>query len=239
MAKKNYEELLQAPFSLNDLEWRVCNTFKGGTKGNLLAYVDARAIMERLDAVFGVAGWDKEISESEKGVTCTLICRTEDGKVFHKADVSEYTDVSPLKGGASGALKRAASNLGIGRYLYDLPSVTVDLDEKRRFRGKVVAIPDKYLPEGERSGCAEIKIEYKGNQSGYRRTEASSDASIGNVSEDELKAAMNFVVRDDKYNAGKKMAEVWGKSLKFLANSRDKEQARAARIVAQHKGVAV
>lgn len=231
--KKDYESLLKAPFGLADLDWRVGNTFKGGTKGNLLAYVDARAIMERLDEVFGVAGWDKEISESDKGVTCTLICRTEDGQTFRKADVSEYTQVSPLKGGASGALKRAAANLGIGRYLYDLPSVTVDLDENKRFKGKVVAIPDKYLPENERTGCDEVKIEYRGSYN------SSSTVDLSELSEADIEAAMNFVVRDDKYNSGKKMSEVYGKSLKFLANSRDKEQARAARIVAQQKGVAV
>lgn len=232
MAKKNYESLLKAPFSLSDLEWRVGNTFANGEKGNLLAYVDARAIMERLDEVFGVDGWDKLISESEKGVTCTLICRTPDGKTTTKADVSEYTQVSPLKGGASGALKRAASNLGIGRYLYDLPSVTVDLENKR-FKGKVVAIPDKWLPEAERTGATEIKIEYfnSGKRGGY------NEAPKGDVSPDELKAAMDFVVRNDKYNEGKKMSEVWDKSLRFLANGRDKEQAQAARIVAQHKGI--
>ena len=229
------EEQLKAPFSMSDLEWRIGNTFKQGEKGNLLAYIDARAIMERLDKVFGVEGWDKELSYSEKGVTCTLICRTEDGKVFRKSDAAEYTDVSPIKGGASGALKRAAANLGIGRYLYDLPSVVVDLQD-RKFKGKVVAIPDKYLPEEERTGATEVQVEYFGGSKSYSHRKPES---LGNVSEEEIKAAMDFVVRNDKYNEGKKMSEVWDKSLRFLANGRDKEQARAARIVAQQKGIAI
>lgn len=246
MAKKNegkvdVEAQLKAPFPLADLEWRVGSTFKGGTRGILLPFVTARAIMDRLDSIFGVEGWKDKYEFPEQGVVCTLTATTIDG-VIEKSDGAEYTQVSGLKGGISGALKRAASKFGIGRYLYDLPTVNVDLDD-RKFRGKVTALPDEFVPEGERTGCTEVKIEYKGGRSGYSRNDNydshHNETPAGNVSEEELQAAMNFVVRDDKYNAGKKMSEVWGKSLKFLANSRDKEQARAARIVAQHKGVAL
>lgn len=237
MSKKtDYESQLKAPFPLKDLEWRVGSTFKDGTRGILLPFVTARAIMDRLDSIFGVGGWKDRYEFPQQGCVCTLTATTSDGTVIEKSDGAEYTQVSGLKGGISGALKRAASKFGIGRYLYNLPVVNVDLDNKR-FKGKVTALPDEFVPESERTGCAEVKVEYKGGFS--RHTEASSGAPIGNVSEEEIKAAMNFVVRNDKYNEGKKMSEVWDKSLRFLANGRDKEQARAARIVAQHKGIAI
>lgn len=229
---KDFEVALKAPFKLSDLEWRVGSTFKQGSKGLLLAFVDARAIEDRLDKVFGVEGWKNEYYIHDKGVICKITATAEDGTIIEKSDGAEYTDINSFKGALSGALKRAAAVMGIGRYLYDMPSVNVDLDNKR-FKGKVEAIPDQFLPKEEQTGNTEVKISYFGQS----KVKASKPASFGDVSEEDLAWAMGFVVRDDKYNAGKKMSEVWDKSLRFLANSRDKEQAKAARIVAQHKGV--
>ena len=231
---KDYEALLKAPFSLSDLEWRVGSTFKDGQEGLLLFYVNARAIMDRLDDVFGIDGWKSDYEVYENGVICTLTATTEDGKLIQKSNGAEFTQMSGFKGGISGALKRAASDLGIGRYLYDMPNVNVKL-ENRRFKGKVLALPDEFMPAEDRTGCTEVKIQYR-NSRNHGGSKASTHIE---VSEDDLKAAMDFVVRGDKFNSGKKMSEVWDKSLRFLANSRDEEQARAARIVAQHKGIDV
>ena len=230
---KDFEVALKAPFKLNDLEWRVGSTFQNGSKGILLPFVTARAIMDRLDQIFGVEGWkDSYEVYPDLGVVCTLTAKAEDGSLIVKSNAAEFTQVSGLKGGFSGALKRAASEMGIGRYLYDLPVVNVELDNKK-FRGKVEALPDEFVPEDERTGSTEVKVTYRGQS----RNKTSNSAPLENVSEEDLAWAMDFVVRDDKYNAGKKMSEVWDKSLRFLANGRDKEQAKAARIVAQHKGV--
>lgn len=232
---KDYEVALKAPFSVSDLEWRVGSTFSNGTKGILLPFVSARAIMNRLDTIFGVAGWkDSYAVYPDLGVACTLTATTEDGKIIEKCNAAEFTQVSGLKGGFSGALKRAASEFGIGRYLYDLPTVNVDLDNKR-FKGRIEALPDEFVPESERTGCTEVKIKYKNS----RKSGGNNKPSSTDVPSMTLDEAMAFVVRGDKYNEGKKMSEVWEKSLRFLANGRDKEQAQAARIVAQHKGFIV
>ena len=222
----NFEQALKAPFSLSDLEWRVGSTFKDGSKGLLLAFVDARAIEDRLDKIFGVHGWKNEYFIHDKGVICKITATAEDGTVIEKSDGAEYTDINSFKGALSGALKRTAAVMGIGRYLYDMPSVNVDLDN-RKFKGKVEAIPDQFLPEDERTGSDEVKVTYFGKKTTKKTTPAS---------EEDVAWAMNFVVRNDKYNQGKKMSEVWEKSLRFLANGKDEEQAKAARIVASHKG---
>lgn len=222
-------EKLRAPFPTADLEWRVGRAFQNG-KGVILPYVTARGIQERLDDVFGVDGWDNEFQVVDGGVICTLICRY-GGSVFRKSDGASFTQVEPLKGGISGALKRAAVELGIGRYLYDLPEVIVPLENKKFF-GKVV-LPDEFLPESERTGNTQIRIESKGS----RKQEKPKEPE--HYSQEDIDAAMNFVVRNDKFNTGKKMSEVWNKSLKFIARGNDEEQARAARIVAFAKGVAL
>ena len=44
---------LQYPFAVDEIEWRVLHTTKDKTKGQVAAYVDSRAIQDRLDAVLG------------------------------------------------------------------------------------------------------------------------------------------------------------------------------------------
>ncbi len=128
---------LAAPFDPADLEWRVGSTNKDKTKGQALCYVNARAVMDRLDAVLGIDGWHDEYSTSagpKAGVECRLSLRI-DGKWITKADSADQPDTEPVKGGYSDALKRAAVRFGVGRYLYDLPKVWAPLTD------------GKYLPK--------------------------------------------------------------------------------------------
>lgn len=229
---KRIEEELRKPFSIEELEWVVSSTWANGSKGIIAPYMSARAVMNRLDSVFCVNGWSVSYKiADELGVICSLRVKVSDEWV-EKQDGSGFTKVEPLKGGISGALKRAASCLGIGRYLYKLPTVFVDLDDKK-FKGKVVGLPDEFVPEDERQGLSEVKIEY--TSGGHANI---NPAPKGELTE-EVKAAMEYVVHDDKYSSGKKMGEVWNNSLKFLAKSKDQSQANAAKIVAKYKGVSI
>lgn len=232
MVENEIEKELRKPFSIEELEWVVSSTWANGSKGIIAPYMSARAVMNRLDSVFGVNGWSVSYRAVDNlGVICNLTVKVGD-KWIDKQDGSGFTKVEPLKGGISGALKRAASCLGIGRYLYGLPTVFVDLDDKK-FKGKVVGLPDEFVPEDERQGLSEVKIEY--TSGGHANT---NPAPKGELTE-EVKAAMEYVVHDDKYNTGKKMGDVWNNSLKFLAKSSDPAQANAAKIVAQYKGVSI
>ena len=234
--KENLGEKLRAPFSANDLEWRIGRTI-GGDKGVMLPYVTARGIQNRLDSVFGVEGWGASYEViPEYGVICTITCVGVDGKTITKSDGSGFTQVEALKGGISGSLKRAAVQLGIGRYLYDLPDVVVSVKNKR-FYG-TITLPDEFLPKEERTGNSEVKVSYKSRGSYERANSESKDSP--NVAKGEMtpevESAMDFVVQHDKYNEGKKLRDVWDKSLVFLANGRG-EQAKMATIVAKYKGL--
>ena len=202
----------------------------------MLPYVTARAIQQRLDAVFGIENWTTEYQTVEQGVICTITAITSDGKTVRKSDGSGFTQVEPIKGAISGALKRSASALGIGRYLYDLGEVVVPLRNKK-FHGEI-QLPDEFLPESERTGNKEIKVISKSNSFSKNSGDSAPKAEKGVLTE-EVKTALNFVVKNDKYNEGKKLRDVWDKSLKFLAHGRDAEQAKMARIVAQFKGVSI
>jgi hypothetical protein len=116
---------LAAPFSASDLEWRAGAVNKEKTRALALAYITSRAVMDRLDRVVGPANWRDEYRPGpDGGLICGLSLRVE-GEWITKWDGAENTLFEEVKGGLSGAFKRAAVKWGIGRYLYRLPSVWV------------------------------------------------------------------------------------------------------------------
>lgn len=114
---------LDAPFASEDIEWRIQQAGKNnnGIWAKVLAYVTNRAIMKRLDEVCGKSGWRNEYRDipNNGGVECGISIKV-DGEWITKWDAAENTQVEAVKGGRSGAMKRAAVQWGIGRYLYNL-----------------------------------------------------------------------------------------------------------------------
>lgn len=89
-----------------------------GPDNTMLDYIDARDVMDRLDAVVGPANWqDEYMPGPEGGVLCKLSILV-NGQWVTKCDVGEKTDIEAVKGGCSDAFKRAAVKWGIGRFLY-------------------------------------------------------------------------------------------------------------------------
>jgi hypothetical protein len=130
---------LSRPFAAGDIEWRVQSS---GEKNNriwarVLAYVTNRAIMHRLDEVVGPAGWRNEYAAAPcGGVMCGLSIKV-DGEWVTKWDGAENTDIEGVKGGLSGAMKRAAVQWGIGRYLYDLDAGYATIHEGGKHSDKL------------------------------------------------------------------------------------------------------
>lgn len=115
---------LDEPFAPDQIHWRVGQTkegFNGGPpRATLLAYLTSRDVQDRLDEVFGKPNWRDEYTQGpEGGVKCIISVRCGDEWVG-KEDGAENTNIEAIKGGYSGALKRAAVKWGIGRYLYAL-----------------------------------------------------------------------------------------------------------------------
>ena len=121
---------LKAPFSPEDIEFRVGSTTRDKSKGLALAYVTSRAIMDRLDSVVGPTEWQNEVKIHETGVVATLTIRV-GGEWIMRQDGAQFTNIEAFKGGISDALKRVAVLYGIGRYLYSLPQEWVELDNGR------------------------------------------------------------------------------------------------------------
>ena len=132
---------LAAPFHPADVEWRP----GGGGRGDTampMAYIDARAVRQRLNAVCGVAGWQCQhyaIGEAQMGCAIAIwsagqwVVKTdgafagfldpvvEEGKPAGKVSGKEEQRIEmEAKGAFSNAFKRAAAAWGIGEYLYEV-----------------------------------------------------------------------------------------------------------------------
>ena len=131
-------ERLAEPFPAQDIEWRIgrAGSNEKGIWATCLAYVTNRAIMDRLDLVCGPENWKNEFREwMGNSVLCGISIKI-DGEWVTKWDGSEQTDIESIKGGLSGAMKRAAVQWGgIGRYLYDLPEGFALIKAEGRHRG--------------------------------------------------------------------------------------------------------
>ena len=148
-------ELLDKPFRPNEVEWRIqqMGEANGQPWAMVLCYITNRAIMKRLDFVFGKLNWKNEYKQAPNGGVLCGLSVFHNGEWITKWDGSENTDIEAVKGGLSGSMKRTAVQWGVGRYLYKLPSTWVPCEAK----GKNVVLkntpklPSWALPNGDRA----------------------------------------------------------------------------------------
>lgn len=128
---------LSAPFPVEMIEWRVGSTNKEKTKCLPLCYIDARAVMDRLDTVCGPDGWQCNYIHGNGGAwICNLGVLIGQwlpmgANWIWKADGAGATDIEGDKGAMSDAFKRSAVRWGVGRYLYELKSPWIPLENGR------------------------------------------------------------------------------------------------------------
>jgi hypothetical protein len=139
---------LSALFPATEIGWKPQTV--SGNRALAVAYITARAVMDRLDAVLGIDGWQDDYEPLPGGnVVCRLRVRL-GGEWVTKCDVGGESDQKDegdrRKAAFSDALKRAAVKLGVGRYLYDLPSQWCDYDPQKRQFLRPPALPAAFLP---------------------------------------------------------------------------------------------
>ncbi|ERT68304.1 hypothetical protein HMPREF0202_01692 [Cetobacterium somerae ATCC BAA-474] len=123
------KEKLEKPFSEDELEFRVGATNSDKTKGLALAYIQARAIQNRLDEVVGIENWKVSYKEINGGFIAKLELKI-NNEWIAKEDGSGVTDYEAIKGGISCAFKRVASVWGIGRYLYEVEGQWLPIEQR-------------------------------------------------------------------------------------------------------------
>ncbi|WP_103128714.1 single-stranded DNA-binding protein DdrA [Deinococcus aerius] len=152
MKLSDVQKRLQAPFPAHLVGWKPQAFTKDRSRALLLAYVDARAVQDRLDAICPDA-WSFEIevvpgtsTPTVKGRLTVLGVTRED--IGEAGGDGEY---ATLKAASSDALKRCAVQFGIGRYLYDLPKQWVEWNDARREPAVTPELPEWARPDHERS----------------------------------------------------------------------------------------
>ena len=125
---------LAMPFAPEDLEWRLQKVVEARELGIAVPYVTNRAIMSRLDDVVGPENWYNEFkpwhgAAGKEAQLCGISIRYGDGFIT-KWDGAEDSDIEPVKGGLSDSMKRAAVQWGIGRVLYNMDVVFVDVEKR-------------------------------------------------------------------------------------------------------------
>lgn len=138
---------LECPFPPASVSWRIGRKNADKTSAALLAYIDARDVMERLDRACGFENWQCRYPLSESGLlVCEIGLRINDEWLWRSNGAGD-TQVEAEKGKCSDAFKRAAVLWGIGRYLYGLPSPRVKIDQYGKWP-EDPKLPDWATPAG-------------------------------------------------------------------------------------------
>ena len=173
---------LGAPFSPNEIKWRVTHTSKDGKRGAVIPFADQRAYTDRLNKVVTPSGWtreylvttvsnisrslgrDRTIQTGKVLVTCIV---TIPGVGAHTGSGEEWADDdNAMTSAEAQAFKRACSCFGLGRYFYDVAEQWVELDEYKR--------PKQTPKLGSRSAGAE-NLQKQSTMSSSQGTERPSE----------------------------------------------------------------
>jgi hypothetical protein len=157
---KTWEEVrreLAMPFPVKQVQWKPA--IVKGNRALALAYIDARQVMNRLDAVVGPGGWQDTYTVLDDGLIICRLSLTIGSEWVAKEDIGEPGEQTGKgKAAFSDAFKRVAVKWGIGRYLYFLPKLWADYDPntKRLLVEKITLPPWAMPPEEQKARAAAV-----------------------------------------------------------------------------------
>lgn len=139
--------LLRRPFAPEAIQFKIQSVFKEAKGCLVVAYIDARLVIERLNAVAGEA-WEPHFKTVE-GLPHMLWCNLQ---VFGsvRSDIGEgqgQTEGMKRKAAVSDALKRAAVHFGVGVSVYALPQITLyrsqpHVEPRKTQKGETLALTE-------------------------------------------------------------------------------------------------
>lgn len=151
---------LAEPFPVEELKWLPAFGIKEPDKPTaVLAYVDARMVVDRLNHVVGAENWSDSyetvsiettaVNKKEKtsqdvkygGIECTLTILG-----VSKSDVGMPSFSDELKGAYSDSLKRAAVKFGVGEYFYRMGTQFAKFDRFNKVTEAPKRLPDFAIP---------------------------------------------------------------------------------------------
>ncbi len=135
MSTKDLNDILHRIFADEDHEFRVLPAEEGASACKVLYFIRPTAIMSRLDEAFGPFGWhtsahDVEGPAGKRGLAVSLMVHVEGSEIARTGVGNQHASAyEGVVGAYDGAFARAAAQFGIGRYLWDIPEIFVEVDE--------------------------------------------------------------------------------------------------------------
>lgn len=179
---------LKAPFHPSHVTWKPGSVSKDQNKALALAYADLRAYQNRLDEICGMA-WSVTYTPWGDRIVCHLtihgVTRSSSGEPDSQSERSEVAGTSA----EAQAFKRACAMFGLGRYLYNLPSVWVEYDPTtKQFTDKAKAKLEGIIVQHYRRTMTQNE---SGSQADQAETEqASATPELLRIQFDELGKAL-------------------------------------------------
>src|SRR5215469_14859149 len=156
---------LREPFDPTDVDFRVQGRVNEQTnKAQVLAYIDARAVQDRLDGVVGCGNWSFDWSPIVSDNGEVMVAKgTLTIYGVSKSDAGSASNFEQSLGAVSHCFKRAAVQWGIGRYLYSLPASWVPVERGGRISEAVLRELRSALPQpsGSAAQVAEEQGQYR------------------------------------------------------------------------------
>ena len=120
----------------SDVDFKVQSVIPKGDKVYciLVAYKDARVDQRVLDSVVGKENWQVKYRRDEKGILFCSVGINNSGEWIWKESNGTESFTESEKGEASDAFKRACFMWGIGRHLYDMPTIFITLEPTEYYK---------------------------------------------------------------------------------------------------------
>ena len=146
MIEDEIRQALAAPFAEGVVRFKAQTV--AGTRALAVAFIDARAVMDRLDEVLGISGWQDDYTVLPSGaVICRLMLRI-GNEWITKSDAGGESDQKDagdrVKSAFSEALKRAAVKFGIGRFIYRIRPQWVAYDPQKKTLAEQPRLPAEF-----------------------------------------------------------------------------------------------
>ena len=157
---------LREPFDPGEVDFRVQGRANEQTgRGQVVAYIDARVVQDRLDAVVGAGNWSFDwtplvIDNGEVMVAKGTL--TVHG--ISKSDAGSASNFEQTLGAVSHCFKRAAVHWGIGRYLYSLPAAWVSVEKGGRISEATLRELRAKLPKPAGSITRSVEVADEGDR---------------------------------------------------------------------------
>jgi hypothetical protein len=152
---------LRRPFEPAAVRWKIQTVFGNNNGAIIVSHIDARLVVERLNAVVG-GRWFDEYTQLQNALECQLtVCGVT------RRDVGVANDPKSLR---SDALKRAGVKFGIGVSIYAMSSLMMEVGadpnqlrkvKRRRKKRDGSGYEDVMVPELDAANRSHLKEKYE------------------------------------------------------------------------------